>query len=141
MGGLDERFFIYYEDRDLSDRYRSAGLPIKTNACVVASHSGGGAFQDDDKNILGLTWALLGWLQYTYLHDGPVAARAARGLLLASYGIIGGGLLALSRVSSGRVRRLRRKGEQMLELRRSVTEPVLPDAATDCYPDARWAMR
>lgn len=137
MGGLDERFFIYYEDRDLSDRYRSAGLPIRMNSCVTATHMGGGAFQDDDKNIRGLTWTLLGWLQYTHLHDGPVAARAARRFLFVSYGVIGAGLLAVSRIRCGRSGRLRRKGEQMFELRRSITAPYLPDAAADCYPDAR----
>lgn len=137
MGGLDERFFIYYEDRDLSDRYRSAGLPIRMNACVTAAHMGGGAFQDDDKNIRRLTWGLLGWLQYTYLRDGPAAAHAARRLLFASYRVIGGGLLAASRIPSGRSGRLQRKGEQLFELRRSVTAPYLPDAAADCYPDAR----
>lgn len=137
VGGLDERFFIYYEDRELSDRYRAAGFPIRPNGCLVATHSAGGAFEGDDTNIRGMTWAVLGFVQYTYLRDGPISARAARGLLLASYRVIGGALLALSRLARGRLGRLTRKGQQLLDIRRSVTEPFLPEGGSNCYPNAR----
>jgi GT2 family glycosyltransferase len=47
LGGLDERFFIYYEDTDLAVRARAAGHAVRFVPAARAVHLlGGSAFQD-----------------------------------------------------------------------------------------------
>lgn len=47
LGGLDERFFIYYEDTDLAVRARAAGYRVRLVPAAQAVHLvGGSAFQD-----------------------------------------------------------------------------------------------
>jgi GT2 family glycosyltransferase len=47
LGGLDERFFIYYEDTDLALRARAAGYRVRLVPAAQAVHLvGGSAFQD-----------------------------------------------------------------------------------------------
>jgi GT2 family glycosyltransferase len=41
LGGLDEGFFLYCEDRDLCRRIRDAGLEIRFEPGAVAAHEGG----------------------------------------------------------------------------------------------------
>ena len=43
VGGFDARYFLYYEDRDLSWKYRQRGLPMRTTSALVADHAGGGS--------------------------------------------------------------------------------------------------
>src|SRR5918999_602008 len=40
VGGFDPRFFLYYEDRDLCARYRTAGLTLRATEAVVGVHLG-----------------------------------------------------------------------------------------------------
>jgi N-acetylglucosaminyl-diphospho-decaprenol L-rhamnosyltransferase len=47
LGGLDERFFIYYEDTDLAVRARAAGHRVRLVPAAQAVHLvGGSSFQD-----------------------------------------------------------------------------------------------
>jgi GT2 family glycosyltransferase len=47
LGGLDERFFIYYEDTDLAVRARAAGHRVRLVPSAQAVHLlGGSSFQD-----------------------------------------------------------------------------------------------
>ena len=47
LGGLDERFFIYYEDTDLALRARAAGYRVRLVPAATAVHLvGGSSFQD-----------------------------------------------------------------------------------------------
>jgi GT2 family glycosyltransferase len=47
LGGLDERFFIYYEDTDLAVRARAAGYRVRLVPAAQAVHLvGGSSFQD-----------------------------------------------------------------------------------------------
>jgi GT2 family glycosyltransferase len=47
LGGLDERFFIYYEDTDLAVRARAAGHRVRLVPAAQALHLlGGSSFQD-----------------------------------------------------------------------------------------------
>jgi len=47
LGGLDERFFIYYEDTDLGVRARAAGFRVRLVPEARAVHAvGGSSFQD-----------------------------------------------------------------------------------------------
>lgn len=79
LGGFDARYFMYFEDRDLSWRYRRAGLPVHTTVAVVAEHPVGGSSEIGDRRSELLAYSLMGWLQYTYRAYGPaVAMRASR---------------------------------------------------------------
>jgi N-acetylglucosaminyl-diphospho-decaprenol L-rhamnosyltransferase len=79
VGTFDARYFMYFEDRDLSRRYRRAGLPVRTTAAVIAGHSLGGSSEIGDRRSELLAYSLMGWLQYTHGAYGPaVAIRASR---------------------------------------------------------------
>jgi N-acetylglucosaminyl-diphospho-decaprenol L-rhamnosyltransferase len=41
IGGFDERFFLYCEDKDLCRRIRTAGYDIRYEPCATARHHGG----------------------------------------------------------------------------------------------------
>ena len=43
VGGFDERFFLYYEDQELSRRYARHGLPLRITDAISARHVGGGS--------------------------------------------------------------------------------------------------
>jgi GT2 family glycosyltransferase len=43
MGGFDTRFFVYFEDLDLSLRVAKAGWQTQYLACAAAYHEGGGS--------------------------------------------------------------------------------------------------
>jgi N-acetylglucosaminyl-diphospho-decaprenol L-rhamnosyltransferase len=136
LGGFDERFFLYYEDRDITDRYRKAGLPVRTDPSLVAAHAGGGAFASEEAGILRSVWRILGWVQYVHIWDGHRPAAAVLRMLLAAYGGIAALLLAVSRRRSS-AGRLQRKGRELAAVRRNVlgARSLLPDVAADSYPD------
>jgi len=77
VGGFDPRFFLYYEDRDLSARYREAGLPVGELPGVVAVHAGGGSSGDGGLRAAPLAWEYLGWLEYVAARYGLPRARLA----------------------------------------------------------------
>ena len=83
LGRFDPRFFLYYEDRELSARYRAAGLPIRSTPAIRVEHRGEASSRTAAFRVVPRGWALLGWIQYLDLRHGPgVAGRAARLALL-----------------------------------------------------------
>jgi len=79
IGGFDSRYFMYFEDHDLSWRYRNSGLTVRTTTALVADHPVGGSSEIGDRRSELLAYSLMGWLQYTYSAYGPaVAGRASR---------------------------------------------------------------
>jgi GT2 family glycosyltransferase len=114
LGGFDPRFFLYYEDRELSARYRNANLPIRTSRTLVATHAVSGSSRGDDLRIDLLGWRFLAWIEYLHISSGPRTARRAamvsRATLRILSTLVGG--LARARSSS----RARRKDRQIKAL-------------------------
>jgi N-acetylglucosaminyl-diphospho-decaprenol L-rhamnosyltransferase len=107
LGGLDERFFLYFEDTDLCLRARSAGREALLVPKARAVHAiGGSAFQDRRDFLLrfhesrrlflgkhhpGLPGALMGAVH--------VAGLAARVPIYALASVLGGGAALRERAS------------------------------------------
>ena len=77
LGGFDPRFFLYYEDKELSARYRKANLPVRTSPTLVGTHAVSGSSRGDDLRIDLLGWRFLAWIEYLHISDGPRTARRA----------------------------------------------------------------
>jgi len=55
INGFDERFFLYYEDLDLSIRALNAGMKIYYDASLKIYHKGGGSSERIGVNRIGLS--------------------------------------------------------------------------------------
>ena len=137
VGGFDPRFFLYYEDRDLSRRYRNAGLPIRTTNTILGRHAGGGSSEDDGLRAGPVAWSLLGWIQFVAIHHGErTADRAARATLVT---------LRLMRVAVRALAatgwsRAERKALQLDEILRALAEYASDGDVRFC-PDALRVVR
>jgi N-acetylglucosaminyl-diphospho-decaprenol L-rhamnosyltransferase len=100
LGGFDERFFLYLEDLDLSQRIHEAGYRIYYDAKSHAYHKGGGT----SEAILGrrLFYSLRSRLQYSTKHF-PLTGRV---------------LVALATLAIEPLIRFRRSCESSPQLRR-----------------------
>jgi GT2 family glycosyltransferase len=136
LGGFDERYFLYYEDRDITNRYRRAGLPVRTHRSLVAEHGEGASFADEEADVRRSLWRIMGWLEYVSIWDGRRAAAVALRGLLATYAVIGA-LLSPVPPRGGFAARMRRKGRELHAVRAAVlrAEQLLPDPAAGAYPD------
>lgn len=72
VNGFDERFFVYYEELDLSLRVSQAGWRTRYLASPVAFHLGGGT--TDQVKAKRMFYALRSRLQYAFKHFSPLAA-------------------------------------------------------------------
>lgn len=72
LGGFDERFFVYLEDLDLSERVRQAGWAIHYRADVRVFHKGGGT--SEQIKARRLYYSLNSRLRYTRKHFNPLEA-------------------------------------------------------------------
>jgi N-acetylglucosaminyl-diphospho-decaprenol L-rhamnosyltransferase len=133
LGGFDSRFFLYYEDRDLSARYREAGLPVTKTDAIAGTHVRGGSSGMDELRIGPHAWAFLGWVQYLYVHEGESKARRAAVLGVETLRVIAGALAAGARLApDGRVGRKHRQVDEVLAFvetqARAGTDGFCPDA-------------
>jgi N-acetylglucosaminyl-diphospho-decaprenol L-rhamnosyltransferase len=74
MGGFDERFFVYFEEVDLSLRCRKAGWETRFLSGARAVHEGGGC----SRQVLGkrLFYSLRSRILYGFKHFSPHSAFA-----------------------------------------------------------------
>jgi N-acetylglucosaminyl-diphospho-decaprenol L-rhamnosyltransferase len=140
VGGFDPRYFMYFEDRDLSWRYRGAGLAVRTTPSLLAEHSLGGSSEIGDRRSELLAYSLMGWLQYTYNVNGAKGAerawRLARAMRRATACSVE---VAARMIPSARLRRKRLQlGEVARELSRiRASSGVLAQSDARAYwPDA-----
>jgi N-acetylglucosaminyl-diphospho-decaprenol L-rhamnosyltransferase len=137
LGGFDPRFFLYYEDRDLSRRYRSASLPIRTTNAIRARHTPGTSSASDGLRAEPMAWSLLGWIQYVCIYDGERTARRAARATLATLRLLRIGMRALAALRWGRAQR---KARQLDEVLRLVREHASSEDLRYC-PDALRLIR
>jgi GT2 family glycosyltransferase len=74
LGGLDEGFFLYCEDKDLCRRIRDAGFDVRYEPSAVAVHQGGGSAPS--AALFGVLTASR--VRYARKHGGPMAAGVER---------------------------------------------------------------
>jgi GT2 family glycosyltransferase len=112
--GFDARYFLYYEDRDLSLRYRRSGLPVRTTPAFVADHVGGGSTNLGDRRPTALAFAMMGWLQYVHTAHGPTVAARAWKLAHLTHSAVMRSVDGVSLIASST--RVRRKSLQLKEV-------------------------
>jgi N-acetylglucosaminyl-diphospho-decaprenol L-rhamnosyltransferase len=137
LGGFDEGIFLYFEDMDLSCRYRQRGARIGTTDAIWVAHEGQGSSHGDHERIQG--WALLSFLEMVAKrqgrHDGEGAARAVLRLL--------NGVSAIARLSAVLPvigPRASVKARSAAFIRSSLLECVDAPPAAGAYPRARASL-
>lgn len=134
LGGFDPRFFLYYEDRELSARYRDAGLPIRSTPTIRVEHRGGASSRARGFRTDPHGWALLGWVQYLHLRQGPRVARRAARLALGTLRSLTFGLRVARAARLPRVERKCREVGMLLDFIDDVTGN--PEGSRQFCPDA-----
>jgi N-acetylglucosaminyl-diphospho-decaprenol L-rhamnosyltransferase len=137
LGGFDPRFFLYYEDRDLSRRYRGANLPIRETNAIRGRHEAGTSSALDELRTGPMSWSFLGWIEYLFIRDGEPTARVAARATLGTLRVLRFGMRTLAALRLGRARR---KAEQIDELLSAVAKRAARDEGGFC-PDALEVIR
>jgi N-acetylglucosaminyl-diphospho-decaprenol L-rhamnosyltransferase len=91
LGGFDEGFFLYCEDKDLARRIHDAGYEVAYEPGALCIHEEGGS--EPRPRLYGIL--TVSRVRYARKHGGPVAAAVER---------VGLGLLALTRLVVSRER-------------------------------------
>jgi len=134
IGGFDARFFLYYEDRDLSHRYRDARMPIRTIDAIRGRHIGGTSSASDGLRTEPMAWSLLGWIEYLFIHEGEHTARRAARATLATLRCLRYATRLLATLPWPRAER---KARQLDELFRLLARDASIDQADFCVDALR----
>ena len=137
LGGFDPRFFLYYEDRDLSRRYHNANLPVRITKAIRGRHAAGTSSASDGLRAGPMAWSLLSWIQYIWIHEGERTAWRAARATLTTLRVLRLGAHALASLPWARARR---KARQLDEVLRALTEHASGDDTGFC-PDALRLVR
>lgn len=138
LGGFDDRYFLYQEDRDLGARYRMRGMPVHDIPSVTGRHRKGQSVRDAD-SLAAEAWAFVSWIEYLHIWRGPgVASRTAYRALTMLRGM--GAACAMAGKGNARARRKAHAAE-ILERYIMEFESRLPLEAAACYPGARAIIR
>jgi N-acetylglucosaminyl-diphospho-decaprenol L-rhamnosyltransferase len=142
LGGFDPRFFLYYEDKELSSRYRKANLPIRTSPTLVATHAVTGSSRGDDLRIDLLGWRFLAWIEYLHISEGPRSAGRAAMLTRATLRILSTVVGGLARAGLGsRAQRKDRQIKALLAFVHGRQADVEPGSLGTFCPDAVAHLR
>ena len=142
LGGFDPRFFLYYEDKELSARYRKANLPIRTSPTLVATHAVSGSSRGDDLRVDLLGWRFLAWIEYLHISAGPRTARRATILTRATWRLLSAVLGGLARTGLGsRAERKNRQIKALLTFVDGCQADVESGALGTFCPDAAAHLR
>jgi GT2 family glycosyltransferase len=137
LGGFDPRYFLYYEDRDLSRRYRGAKLPIRNTDALQGRHLPGTSSASDGLRAEPMAWSLLGWLQYVCVRDGERTGRKAARASVTTLRML---RVAVRALAALRWERARRKARQLDEVLGFLRERASGDDTRFC-PDALRTIR
>jgi len=80
LGGMDESFFLYFEETDLAKRARDLGFLCHYIGGAKAVHLGGQSTQEV-KSLRLVRMFYFNWRKYLLKHHGPLSARLARMML------------------------------------------------------------
>lgn len=114
IGGFDSRYFLYYEDRDLSWKYRERGLPLRPTSALVADHVGGSSSELSDRRSNIGAFAIMGWVEYRSSTCGRGAATRSWILARRIHAVITRTMRCIARVIPSA--RLHRKSLQLTEV-------------------------
>jgi GT2 family glycosyltransferase len=137
LGGFDRRFFLYYEDRDLSRRYREAKLPVRATNAIKGHHLGSSSSTLKGVPVEPIGWRLLSWIQYLSIHEGE---RSARRATLAVLGTLHALHLGVRFLAVTRWSRAARKAEQLERILAFLADGPQRGAEDFC-PDALRIVR
>jgi hypothetical protein len=128
LGGFDERFFMYYEDTDLTQRYLRRGHPLRASPALLATHVGGGSAPTPRRLALGF----LGWLEYVDKWHGTPAAMRAATVARTVYSLLVSVLGLIAKVTGNM--RVRAKAEQLSAMLSDIATEGFDASATDPHP-------
>jgi N-acetylglucosaminyl-diphospho-decaprenol L-rhamnosyltransferase len=134
LSGFDPRFFLYFEDRDLSHRYRRRGYPLHLDP-RLRGHHGHGESSISVHSWMREAWSLVSWIEYRGVWHGARAARHTARFTLST--------LSSIRSLSNQIHRERARNKaaeigHVTEFLHNL-EQHLPDSP-DFYPLARSAL-
>ena len=136
IGGFDAHYFMYFEDRDLSCRYRRSGLPVRTTAAIAAHHPVGRSSEIGDRRSELLAYSLMGWLQYTYGAYGPTVAMRASRLASRIHAVSAHSVALAGRLVPAS--RLRRKALQLEEITQELAQISLHGGSLPQSDETRY---
>jgi hypothetical protein len=125
---------LYFEDMDLSRRYRQHGIEVGTTDAIAVTHEGQGSSGGDHERING--WALLSFLELAAKGPGRrEGERAARAVLRVLRGVsVVARLAAVLPVIGPRAAV---KARSAAVMRLSLLECVATPPVAGAYPRAR----
>lgn len=140
LGGYSEDFFLYWEDRDLSERYLARGYPVRRLKGVRAAHLGGASSSSATPDPRPQAWDLLGYLEYVHKHLGARASRWAIRIIKAS--LRAQGCLAILSPSVARHAKVQRKAQQLALRNQAFLSAAKSQDGTPahCWPRSRAAL-